>query len=132
MEIEIFTLCDYAQEWAGKLFINGTFDMINARSFPTSVPSCTIAGKLRFSAKESGSHFLKIKVIDAAGKDLIKPVEGEINVPAPPPVLDYSTIHFAVNLMQLQLPAAGSYAIELFIDNEWQSGLKLTAVQQQQ
>lgn len=130
MEIEIFTLCDHAQEWGGKLFINGTFDMINARSFPTTIPTCTIAGKLRFSAKESGLHFLKLKVLDATGKDLMKPVEGQITVPEPINNIDYSSIHLAFNMQQLKLDTAGTYSIQLFIDEEWVSGLKLIAVHQ--
>ncbi|RYZ53797.1 MAG: hypothetical protein EOP49_06570 [Sphingobacteriales bacterium] len=132
MEIEIFTLCDFAQEWGGKLFINGTFDMINARSFPTTLNACTIAGKLRFSNKETGEHEFRLKIVDSTGKDLVQPIQGNINVPESPAFIDYSTIHFAVNLMQFQIPAAGSYAIELYLDGEWESGLKLTAVQQQQ
>lgn len=130
MEIEIFTLCDYAQEWNGKLFINGTFDMINARNFPTIIPACTIAGKLRFSTKESGLHFLKLKVVDPSGKDLIKPIEGEINVPNVAQNADYSSIHLAFNMQQMKLEMPGTYTIQLFIDEEWVSGLKLIAVHQ--
>ena len=35
MEIEIFTLCDFAQDNSGKLTVVGTFDGINSKQFQT-------------------------------------------------------------------------------------------------
>ena len=34
MEIEIFTLCDYAQDMKGKLVLVGTFDTIFPKQYP--------------------------------------------------------------------------------------------------
>jgi len=34
MEIEIFTLCDFAQDNSSKLTVVGTFDSIQSRQFP--------------------------------------------------------------------------------------------------
>ena len=53
MEIEIFTLADFAQDNNSKLTIVGTFDSIHAKEFPTQHPACSIACRLRFAAKEA-------------------------------------------------------------------------------
>lgn len=58
MEIEIFSLADFAQDNQSKLTVVGTFDSINALQFPVQHSSCSIACRLRFAAKEAGSTHL--------------------------------------------------------------------------
>ncbi|MEI9807679.1 MAG: hypothetical protein WDO16_07255 [Bacteroidota bacterium] len=43
-------------------------------------PSCSVATRLRFSVKEAGEHDFRLRLIDAENKDLIKPIEGTINI----------------------------------------------------
>ena len=124
MEIEIFTLSDFAQDNNSKLTIVGTFDSINVKQFPVTHPACTLACRLRFAAKESGSHDFKLRLIDAAGKETIQPIEGNINIGAPPNG-QFTSINIVVNFNQLQFPAAGRYSFELYIDDDWKSGLPL-------
>ncbi len=129
MEIEIFTLCDHAQDSAGKLTIVGTFDVIFAGQFPAIHPSCSIAGRLRFSDKEVGAHGFKLKLINESGTDVIPPIEGNVDVKKPE-VGHHSTVNFALNLFQLKFDNPGKYSIELYIDGEWRSGLTLNVVKQ--
>jgi hypothetical protein len=124
MEIEIFTLCDFAQDNNSKLTIVGTFDSINARQFPVTHPICSIACRLRFAAKEAGSHHFRLRLIDAAGKEIIKPVEGDINIGAPNNN-QFASINVVINFNQLQFEKAGRYSFELYLDEEWTSGLPL-------
>jgi hypothetical protein len=124
MEIEIFTLSDFAQDNNSKLTIVGTFDSINVKQFPVTHPACTLACRLRFAAKESGSHDFKLRLIDAKGKETIKPIEGNINIGAPPNG-QFTSINIVVNFNQLQFPEAGRYSFELYIDDDWKSGLPL-------
>lgn len=124
MEIEIFTLCDFAQDNQSKLTIVGTFDSINAKQFPLQHPACTVACRLRFASKEAGEHNFKLRLIDTAGKEIIQPIEGEFNIQAPPNG-QLITINFVVNFAQLQFAAAGRYSFELYLNGEWKSGLPL-------
>ena len=124
MEIEIFTLCDFAQDNHSKLTIVGTFDSINARQFPAAHPSCSIASRLRFAAKEAGSHHFRLRLIDAAGKEIIQPVQGDINIGSPPNG-QFASINIVINFNQLQFEKPGRYSFELYIDEEWRSGLPL-------
>lgn len=124
MEIEIFTLADFAQDNNSKLTIVGTFDSINAKQFPVIHPACTVACRLRFAAKESGSHDFKLRLIDATGKETIQPIEGNINIGTP---LNgqFTSINIVINFNQLQFTKSGRYSFELYIDGDWKSGLPL-------
>jgi hypothetical protein len=124
MEIEIFTLCDFAQDNNSKLTVVGTFDSIHAKQFPAQHPACTVACRLRFSDKEAGDHDFKLRMIDAAGKETIQPIEGNINIPAAANGR-VVTINLVINFNQLQFTKPGRYSFELYIDGEWKSGLPL-------
>lgn len=127
MEIEIFTLCDHAQDFNGKLAIIGTFDSVYAPQFPFTHPACCIAGRLRFSDKEAGAHKFELRLIDDMGKDITERLEGtlEINKPA---IGFHSTINFVFNFSQLVFDKPGRYSFEMYIDDEWRSGLPLMIV----
>lgn len=124
MEIEIFTLADFAQDNNSKLTIVGTFDSMQSKQFPVQHPACAIACRLRFAAKESGAHDFKLRLIDANGKEVIKPIEGNINI-GEPPNGQFNSVNFVINFNQLKFDAPGRYSFELYIDDDWKSGLPL-------
>jgi hypothetical protein len=128
MEIEIFTLADFAQDNQSKLTIVGTFDSIHAKQFPCNHPSCAVACRLRFAAKESGNHHFTLKLTDAAGKELISPIEGNMHIGAPANG-QFSSVNFVINFSQLKFEKPGRYSFELLIDGEWVSGLPLFLLQ---
>lgn len=130
MEIEIFTLADFAQDNNSKLTIVGTFDSIQSRQFPCIHPACAIATRLRFSEKETGAHDFKLKLNDASGKEIIPPIAGNINVMVPPGN-QYSAINIVVNLNQLKFEKEGRYSFELYIDDNWSTGLSLNLIKVQ-
>lgn len=124
MEIEIFTLSDFAQDNNSKLTIVGTFDSIHAKQFPIQHPACSVACRLRFGIKEIGSHDFKLRLIDSSGKELLKPIEGNINIGTPPNG-QFASVNIVINFNQLQFEKPGRYSFELYIDGEWESGLPL-------
>ena len=124
MEIEIFTLADFAQDNNSKLTIVGTFDSINSKQLPVAHPACTVACRLRFSSKESGEHSFKLRLIDSNGKEIIQPIEGNINIGIPPNG-QFASINIVVNFNQLKFETSGRYSFELYIDGDWKSGLPL-------
>ena len=127
MEIEIFTLADFAQDNNSKLTIVGTFDSIQSKQFPCVHPACAIATRLRFSEKETGVHDFKLKLNDPAGKEIIPTITGTINVVVPPGG-QYSAFNIVVNLNQLKFEKEGRYSFELFIDEDWATGLSLNLI----
>jgi hypothetical protein len=63
-------------------------------------------------------------LIDAAGKETIQPIEGNINI-GNPPNGQFASINMVVNFNQLKFETAGRYSFELYIDDDWKSGLPL-------
>lgn len=122
MEIEIFTMCDYAADYGGKLVINGTFDVINTKQLPAIHPSLSIATRIRFGESEFVKHKFKIRFIDQDGKELLKNIEGEFK-PNPPKIGDHSTVNFVMNIGNAKFEKAGRYSVELYINDEWKRGL---------
>lgn len=124
MEIEIFTLCDFAQDNNSKLTVVGTFDAIHSKQFPFVQQSFCVACRLRFSEKEVGEHEMRLRFIDGNGKEIIQPVQGNITIHAPKNG-QYSAINLVFNFNQMKVEKAGRYSFELYIDGEWESGLPL-------
>lgn len=124
MEIEIFTLCDFAQDSNSKLTIVGTFDSINTRQFPVQHPSCSIACRLRFGASETGTYNFKLRLTDSSGKEVIQPIEGNISI-GEPPNGQLTSVNIVINFNQLKFEKPGRYSFELYIDGDWKSGLPL-------
>lgn len=124
MEIEIFTLADFAQDNHSKLTIVGTFDAIQAKQFPVLHPACTIACRLRFADKEAGNHDFKLRLIDTSGKEIIQPIQGNININQAANG-QFSSVNIVINFNQLKFEKTGRYSFELYIDGDWKSGLPL-------
>lgn len=120
MEIEIFTLCDYAADNGGKLTVVGTFDNITTQSLPV-IQQLGIAIRLRFSARQTGPHTMALKITDPA-KASIANINGSLNVPEPVEPLPYTSINMALNL-GLEIKTKGIYKIEFHLNDEFQSGL---------
>jgi len=124
METEIFTLADFAQDNQSKLTIVGTFDSIYSKQFPVQHPACSIACRFRFAAKEAGEHSFRLRLIDAGGKEIIQPVEGNLTI-GDPPNGQFASVNIVINFNQLQFEKPGRYSFELYIDGDWKSGLPL-------
>jgi|SRR5687767_318256 len=124
MEIEIFTLCDFAQDNNSKLTVVGTFDSIHAKQYPFVQQAFSVACRLRFSEKETGGHDMRLRFINASGKEIIKPIEGQMNIVAPQNG-QYSAVNLVFNFNQVKFEKPGRYSFELYIDDEWTSGLPL-------
>ncbi|MBI3140019.1 MAG: hypothetical protein HYZ15_15690 [Sphingobacteriales bacterium] len=129
METEIFTLCDFAQDNHSKLTIVGTFDSMQAAQFPVQHPSCSVACRLRFAAKESGDHDFRLRLIDSGGKEIIQPIQGNISI-GEPANGQFSSVNIVINFNQLKFDTPGRYSFELSIDGQWISGLPLFLTKQ--
>jgi hypothetical protein len=126
MEIEIFTLCDFAQNNNGKLTIVGTFDRLFTTQLPV-IQNCCVVVKMRLANSEEGKHSVKLKFIDADGKEFIQSPTFDIDHRANPEE-EYNAIPLIMNLHPLQIDKAGKYAIELYYDGEFKSGLRFMLV----
>ena len=125
MEIEIFTLADYAADYGnGKLIVSGTFDTIFGQSFPLVHPSCSLALRIRIANSEAGDHTFEIQ---STGLSNVQPFKGNFSVKKNPNA-DHSTINLVVNFNNLKFDKPGRYSFEFHFDNEFRSGLNLYVV----
>lgn len=128
MELEIFSLADYAADYGnGKLTVVGTFDTIFTPKLPVLHPHCAVAIRMRLGNTEVGRHDFEIRVIDPDGK-IFQNVKGGMEVKTNPNA-DYNTMNLVMNLNNLNIQKAGKYAFEFHFDNEFRSGLKLHVLQ---
>jgi hypothetical protein len=115
MQLEIFTLCDAATEYAGKLNIIGTFDALRAFEAPISHPQCAIAGRLRFEQIEEGEHRVTLTFADEDGNIVMPKFDSALAVKFSPGQRTV-TSHFVILIQQIRLPKFGEYTIDLAVD----------------
>lgn len=71
MQIEIFTICDNAQVYAGKAVVMGAFNQLNAKKLPVVVPNFTLAVRVSFEKEESGDKTFYFFINKPDGTSLI-------------------------------------------------------------
>ena len=116
MKVHIFTYCDFAVFYNGKLCITGACDQLYLPRTPMHVPLGFIVLKLGMEAADEGEHLLKTSMIDADGKQIA----------SPPPFLasvkfDQKSVgnyeqktQYQINMMNnFLIPKYGEYSIEL-------------------
>jgi hypothetical protein len=117
MDLEVFTLCDAAADYQGRLSILGIFDTIYAQSMPATHHHCAIAIRLRIQKIEEGSHALSLHVVDIDGAMVIPPLDGQFGIQ----MMDKDkrgTTNLVLNLEGLTFKRYGEYAVNLAIDKQ--------------
>ena len=122
LDIEIFTLCDAAADYQGRLNILGVFDTIFAPKLPVKHPFCSVALRMRFQRTERGPHRLLLDIVDYDGKPVIQPLEGTFNVEIPGNS-QIASANLVLILGQLEFKNYGEYAINLAIDGRQEASL---------
>jgi hypothetical protein len=114
MHVDIFTLCDFAQESGGKLTVVGAFDTVFARQFPAMHPYMCLAMRLRFYIHEEGTHPIRIEFAGPNGAEVVNPIEGELSV------LDFAgssrVVHSVFNFVSTPIEREGTIGITLSVD----------------
>lgn len=115
MKIELFTLCDFAQESGGKLTIVGTFDTIVAREFPCTHPLLSVVVRLRHDLWEFGRHSFRVETRDLDGASVAAPVEGTLEVRGVGNATAVS--HIIFNVANVHFKASGVIGWTLYVDD---------------
>ncbi|MBI3241331.1 MAG: hypothetical protein HYZ49_03460 [Chloroflexi bacterium] len=122
MDIEIFTLCDAAADYQGRLNILGVFDTIFASQMPAMHPFCSAALRMRFQMIERGQHSLTLHIVDDDGNLVVPAIEGAFSVEIPGNS-QIASANLILNLGQLRFKNYGEYAINLAIDSRQEATL---------
>lgn len=123
MKIELFTLCDFAQENDGKLTLVGTFDTIIARDFPCTHSSLYIVVRLRYDLWEFGRHQFRVETRDLDGEHAMPPITGTMEVRGVGNATAVS--HIVFNLSNARFKAPGVVSFTLYLDDRETASLPL-------
>jgi len=124
MKVEAFLLCDAATDTMGKLNVLGAFDRIFVRDTPTLYQGCTVAMRVRFNRAEVGSHAFEIRFVDQDGRDIIKPLRGEVEVTFSSDAPS-GAMNFVMNIVRVKFPYFGDYQVDLRLDGDSVASLPL-------
>jgi hypothetical protein len=114
MTVEIFGVCDFAQDNAGKLTLIGTFDAITVRDLPAVHPFMCVAARIRFPVYELGEHTIRVEIKDADSSLLVPPIDGKLAVNGIGG--DSACANLTLNLINLNFRTEASWRVSLFID----------------
>jgi len=115
MEIEVFTLCDAAADYQGRLSILGIFDTIFASNLPATHPQCSVALRIRFKKVEVGNHALTLHIVDYEGKMVIPALSGPFGIQLVGQE-QYGAVNLILNLQGLIFKSYGRHDVNLAID----------------
>jgi hypothetical protein len=115
MKLEIFTLCDAANDSAGKLNMLGAFDRVRSPHAPFVLPHCAVVARLRFHRIEEGNHTLRVIFADEDGHSVLAPVEGQVTVRFPEGAPSVA-INLIMGINGFKLESFGEYTVDLALD----------------
>jgi hypothetical protein len=128
MDIQIAALCDAASDYGGKLCVLGAFDSLLTQNFPALHPQCAIALRIVFEKIEEGQHKLRIALVDDDGGSVMPPIELPVNAGVPPDA-SFVSQNIIVSIQQLKFERAGTYSIEIAVDDRHQKSIPLAVRQ---
>ena len=116
MDIEFAFICDYA-EASGKLNALGIgFDTIYAKQLPLRHPHFSLVLQLKASIVEAGQKKIKVSLIDDDGEDVIKPIQGQFNIPEKEGIAP-SIGRFVMEFGNVEFKKYGTYSVRVVIEN---------------
>lgn len=128
MQLEVFTLSNYAVNHNGALTIQDSFDSIIVPTIPQVHPTCFLTVKFRTADSEAGKHDFQIIGRDPIGKEVLR-VDGKADLKELPQ-FGYSTSLLVIPLVNIKLDYLGKYTFEFHFDGEFQAGLSMHVMQQ--
>lgn len=124
MRIELFTLCDGAYNYNGKMTIVGTLTSLGVPKVPVNV-QLGLALKIMVEPEESGMKNLTIRFFNPDGSTLSADLTAQIDVK---PKEEKSYISLAANVQNLPLSQLGEHTIQIMMNGEVLSDYKIGVV----
>jgi hypothetical protein len=76
-----------------------------------------VALRIRFDRMETGSHPFMLNIVDDDGKNIIPPIQGNMEVKMPPGFMS-SAVNVVLNLQGLKFERPGEYSVNFDMDGE--------------
>lgn len=115
MKIELFTLCDGAYNYNGKLTVVGALTTLNPEAIPCRI-KLGLAMRIQVDSKDEGEKVMTVSFMNPDGDKL--PVDLTVNLDVKPASEPVSYITFAAELQGFPLEQEGSHRVLIAIDGE--------------
>ena len=127
MELKFAFLCDFAEESGGKVHALGIgVDQIQTPVVPATHPQLSAVVAFSYEGSDTGTQALTVRVIDADGRGIIPPIEGELTLGDPGSVVGNGRVLFQLTGVEFQ--RYGDYAVEVGIGGVTVASLPLKVV----
>lgn len=129
MKIDITAIAEYALiDQSGKMSVMGIFTTINSPSFPITYAKFFVCLRITCRPVEANtSHTLEIRIQDADGKP-IAGLNGPFSIPAVSTEGGWPNVQAVLEFAGVVFPQAGTYSVEVAIDQRHQTSIQLQAV----
>ncbi|HUX38304.1 MAG TPA: hypothetical protein VMV44_10425 [Rectinemataceae bacterium] len=116
MDVQILTLCDFAEDFGGKMCITGTFDTLRIADFGRNLSNFSIAARVAFDQGELGKQDFVFSIRDEEGKDHVPPMRGSFEIHERHSFLGASNI--VLTLSGLSFPRPGVWFVSLSVNGD--------------
>ena len=117
MNVEYAFLCDYADSGNKLTAVGIGIDSVHVADVPVVHSQMFAVLALRFTLNETQrTKAFEMHVQDADAKDIIPPLSGQMNIPAPADGMSYRTHRIVSGLYGMKLERVGDYQVSWLID----------------
>lgn len=127
LRIEMFAICEAATNQNGRLTVVGAFEALSLPCVPYVLPTITVAIRLRFWPGEEGRAAVRIVVTDPDGQAISQVMEGQGKNPAFSSERSQAS-NIIVQIHELQIPEAGEYSVDFYLNDQLEGRLPLCVV----
>lgn len=113
MTVELFTLCDGAYNYNGKLTIVGSLTSVTVEKIPARI-QMSVAIRMRVEAEENGSRQFKLRFVNPDKTIIPARIVADLELS---PSEEISYINFAGTIQGLPIGQEGVYMTEVLIDD---------------
>lgn len=127
MRVELFTLCDGAYNYNGKMTIVGTLTNLGVPQVPVNV-QLGLAMKIKVDPNESGTKQMMIRFLNPDGTTIPADLSLKLDIA---PKEETSFISLAANVQNLPLTQLGELTIKIMIDDSLLSEYQINVVKKE-
>lgn len=117
MQVDIFTLCDNAQEYNGKMVIVGTFNQLSASKFPAIHAEFALVASIRFDKNEKKEHDIEIGIKKSDSELFLMP-PAKMKASNADAKGEHTYVNLVVKGNNIEIKEPGNYIVYLKVDDE--------------
>ena len=124
MTIEVFAVCEAAEDQQGRLSLFGTYERISVSQLPLKLSGSTIVLRLRFESTEGGCHQGCLHCLGPDGYSVMEPIVCSCEISFPPGAVS-ATCNLLLSLPGLNLREYGEHSFDFYLEGELLAQLPL-------